>query len=159
MKTSFYIFIIISLISAFVPLQAFAAQDAFAGNTYPNVCIGTKIALGDMGGSRFPVTKKYKHLKWLGQLFTADDCGETRLNEFYTSETASYELGSTIWLKKKPTQYFRRLLKTVGYTCKEGQEKTCTYWSTDMDAVQTYKLLLLKSYSNKIKQDDCLNCG
>ena len=151
------LFIAIFSIALLLPLQAFAAQDAFLGNAYPNVCVGNPIEREEIGGTRFPVAPKYKHLNWLGQLFTADDCGEARLAEFYSGEDASYELGSTVWLKKKPNQQLRRLLKAVGYNCKEGDEKSCTYWSVNQTSV--YKLLLLKAYKSKIKQDDCVSCG
>lgn len=157
MKISTLLFIAIFIGAFMVPSQVFAAQDVFLGNVYPNVCVGAPIEREEIGGTRYPVAPKYKHLNWLGQLFTADDCGAARLAEFYSGEDASYDLGSTIWLKQKPNQYLRRLLKAIGYSCKEGNEKSCTYWS--LDKTSLYKLLLLKAYHAKIKQDDCLSCG
>lgn len=164
MKISTSLFTAIFISAFVVPLQVFAAQDASLGNAYPNVCVGASIEREEIGGTRFPVAPKYKHLNWLGQLFTADDCGAARLAEFYTGEDASYDIGSTIWLKNKPNQHLRRLLKAIGYSCKEGDEKSCTYWSTgwgsgEVNKTSVYKLLLLKAYKSKIKQDDCLNCG
>ncbi len=157
MKISTPLFIAIFISAFMLPFQVFAAQDAFLGNAYPNVCVGASIEREEIGGTRFPIAPKYKHLNWLGQLFTADDCGEARLNAFFTGENAPYGLGSTVWLKKKPDQQLRRLLKVIGYSPKEGDEKVSTYWSLDKTSV--YKLLLLKAYSSKIKQDDCVSCG
>lgn len=156
--TSFLVAVLFSFL--IFPMQVFAAKDAFLGDEYPNVCLGVAIEREEIGGTRFPIAPKYKHLNWLGQLFTADDCGEARLKEFYDGEDAAYELGSTISLKNKPSQQFRRLLKSIGYSCnKKMDEKSCTNWGVLNEDTVIYKFLLLKSYKNKIKGDDCVNCG
>ncbi|MEK7524202.1 MAG: hypothetical protein AAB588_04205 [Patescibacteria group bacterium] len=153
-------FVIFFGILAIFPLQVFAVADAFEGSAYPNVCVGAPIEREEIGGTRFPVAPKYKHLNWLGQLFTADDCGEERLGEFFGSEDETYPLGSILRLKKsaKNDKQLRRTLKILGFSCNEGNEKGCLYWNFS-DSLPVYKILLLKPYAKKMQQDDCVHCG
>lgn len=109
-------FVIFFGILAIFPLQVFAVADAFEGSAYPNVCVGAPIEREEIGGTRFPVAPKYKHLNWLGQLFTADDCGEERLGNFLEAKTRPIHWDPFCALKKAPkmTSSFAVHLKFLG---------------------------------------------
>lgn len=137
-----------------IPLQALAVADAFAPTEVTNVCMPNHVSRGDVGGYRYPIAPKYKKLYWLGQIFTADDCGEMTFGERFGGEDSIYTAGSTITLKRRPTTIVRRILKVIGY-----EEATASNTYSLSGEVQYYKLLLLKPYYSTIKSDDCVNCG
>lgn len=150
--------LVILAIALFPASAVFAAADAFQGDAYPNVCAAVTIEREEIGGTRFPIHPQYKHLPWLGQVFTADRCGETRLGERYFGDDGTYTHGSTIWLKRAPTKYLRRLLWTVGYELISVDPDGVETWRLEGE-VPVYKLLLLKPYASKMEQDDCVHCG
>ena len=120
-------------------------------------CSGGRIT-DESGGGSYPISSKYKSTHWLGQIFTADDCGNARLQTLFGGEDGIYSDGSTIWLKSKPTTALRRVLQVIGYTCAAGAAGQCTEWSTNGN-LSILKILLLKPYYKSFKQDDCVNCG
>lgn len=139
-----------------LPLQASAVADAYVPKEVPNVCAASKISRGDIGGYRYPVAPKYKKLPWLGQIFTADNCGEMVFGERFDGEDSMYQWGSAITLRRRPNTNLRRILKVIGY--EEITTSSNSYYSLSGE-VQYYKLLLLKPYYSTIKTDDCVDCG
>lgn len=112
-----------------------------------------------IGGYYYPVNSKYGELKWLGQLFTADDCGGERIKGLMMVDGDNYTFGSAIWLKDNPSISLINTLKSIGFVCEEStNEDTCKKWILDKVA-KTKELLKLKPYYNQLLNDDCRICG
>ena len=113
----------------------------------------------DAGAVVYPIDEKYGDLNYLGQLFTAADCGEERLAEF-TGGNETYGLGSTIWLNTVPSEGFLEVLLATGYECNENTDSsaTCSTWRLDGE-VPVVTILTLEGFVGEIKMDDCVNCG
>ena len=112
-----------------------------------------------IGGEYYPVDPKYGNLNWLGQLFTADDCGGERVKELMMVNGDNYTFGSAIWLKDNPSQSLINILKSIGYTCGETtNENICKKWELN-ETVKVKDLLKLKPYYEEFQSDDCRNCG
>ena len=114
----------------------------------------------DMGSAIFPIAEKYKNINFLGQLFTAYDCGEKRMNEFFSIKEKKYILGSTLWLSTNPPEKLVNTFKQIGYVCVEDKsvESSCKKWRLN-DEVDIDKIIKLKEFIKYIELDDCVNCG
>lgn len=110
----------------------------------------------DMGMDMYPVDSKYEHLRFLGQFFTAYNCGIDRVNEIYGD---NYTLGSTLILKSNPSQSLINALNYIGFVCAtENYNEDCLNWEL-WDVVTIYDLMKLEPYYKNLKGDDCLRCG
>lgn len=120
----------------------------------PFFCTQTP-ALMESGRLIYPINPKYEKLRFLGQLFTAADCGEERLQKIPGVEGGKYTFGSTIWFKYKLPLYTIRLFKDIGFEC---TSEDCKEWELKK-SVEVKDLLKLKPYYYYIEVDDCVNCG
>ena len=110
----------------------------------------------EMGSVMYPIDPRYAQLGFLGQLFTAADCGSSRLQETFGGENASYSLGSAIWLKDQTSPSLTSLLQSIGFAC--SPDEGCKKWEL-YKTVKIKELLKLEPYTSSFKQDDCRNCG
>ena len=107
-------------------------------------------------GSPYPIDPKYKKLTYLGQIFTANDCGDERLKEVAGGE--DYTLGSSITIKGYPGAEFKKTLLEIGYTCDGGDERVCQKW-TLKNTVKAKDLTKLWRYHPSIDTDNCIKCS
>ena len=113
----------------------------------------------EIGRDVYPIADKYKQLQFLGQLFTASDCGTERLNKIFGVRDGQYTQGATITLKAPPSAQFLATLKAVGFICSEKKtESQCSQWQLEK-SINVQEILKLKPFADKIKQDDCYICG
>lgn len=113
----------------------------------------------DIGSFYFPVENKYSGLKGLGQLFQANDCGGTRINEVFGVESGNYTLGSVIEPKDIYNSELHNVLKSLGFECSTNNpEGMCTEWKLSK-TVKANDLLKLKPFVNQFTELDCVNCG
>lgn len=109
------------------------------------------------GRKQYPISVKYDHLPWLGQLFTADECGSERLEE--VAKGGYYSRGSKLWLKSAPSKGLLDALTVVGFHCEgESEDAACVVWRLDTPVLVS-KILKLKPFAQEIETDDCVNCG
>jgi hypothetical protein len=120
-----------------------------------NVCTapGTPREIGD---TVYPVAPAYAQLPWLGQIFTASDCGAGRLQAVAGGGNGSYVLGSTVTLKAPASPELEAVLTSIGFSCDAA--KGCLQWEL-LQTVQVKALLKLKPYARFFTGDDCRNCG
>ena len=111
----------------------------------------------DIGRDVFPIAESYKDLPFLGQIFTADDCGPARLNDVVGGPDAAYKLGSALWLKKPASPGLVEVLQSIGFVCGSSEEGCLKMELTQTVSVK--ELLKLKPFASEFKQDDCRNCG
>jgi hypothetical protein len=102
------------------------------------------------------VFPKYEKLPFLGQIFTADDCGMQRFRQLFRDPDATYKEGSHLTLAPNAPEAVRTLLRSIGFTCDSGTP--CTDW-TLKKWVRMGDLLKLKPYARYMTGDDCVNCG
>ncbi|MDF1497730.1 MAG: hypothetical protein P1P90_06815 [Patescibacteria group bacterium] len=122
------------------------------------VCVAEPIQT-DIGRAVYPIYPKYADLDFLGQIFTASDCGMDRVNEVFGVEDGEYTLGSYIWLKDKPSKDLVNTFIDIGYKCDEEKpDEDCLEWEL-LEAVSVDELMRLEPFYNSIKQDDCRYCG
>lgn len=112
----------------------------------------------EIGGVVYPIDPKYGNLDELGQLFTANDCGESRLKEV-TADRTDYDLGLTLVLKANPTDNLISLLRAIGFSCANNLPAlTCKEWKLTKN-VKVDELLKLQPFHKLFLRDDCINCG
>jgi len=108
----------------------------------------------DIGGYEFPVNPRYQHMPHLGQLFTAYECGEDRLEQVSESINIS-NIGSRLVLKEAHyDDYLAGLLNDLGFNA-SGDSKE---WTLD-EAVDLEDLMELRHYAEQISFGDCVHCG
>ena len=117
--------------------------------------VGTAI-----GSDVYPIDSKYKSIHFLGQLFTAANCGEERLSKIWGVDGEDYTLGSAIWLIDNPSSSLVDTLKSIGYQCADKiSDDSCKEWELE-EIVKINDLLKLEPYYKNFKQDDCRRgCG
>jgi len=132
---------------------------------FTGVCeVGEKVAdhcskqptFTDAGSPVYPTKPEYADLGYMGQLFTASECDEERMENIFGVENSVYTLGSTLTLKVAPSSALRSVLLDVGYAC---AEKPCTEWVNRDESIGVDELLELKPYVDQIQSSDCIHCG
>lgn len=124
----------------------------------PNVCTMEPTST-EIGRDQYPIDAKYKDIKFLGQLFTAYNCGASRLGKIFGVTGDSYTLGSTIWLENSPSQPLIDTFKSVGFACGEKtSDADCKKWRLTT-SVKVEDLMKLEPYYKNFRSDDCINCG
>lgn len=112
----------------------------------------------EIGADVYPIEDKYKHLGFLGQIFTAAKCGEKRLLETNDGKE-DYDQGVSITLKKSPSQFFLYTLNHMGFSCVSGASQgNCQRWHLKK-GVKINELLKLEPFAEDIQADDCVICG
>lgn len=113
----------------------------------------------DIGRDVYPIDPKYDGLGFLGQLFTAYNCGQARVSKIFGVDGNNYTLGSAIWLKSNPSQSLISTFKSIGFKCGEDvSDVSCKKWEL-WDSVKVDDLIKLEPYSENFEADDCRNCG
>lgn len=127
-------------------------------NTASSLCTAPP-TITDIGSDVYPIDPKYRGVEFLGQLFTAYNCGQARLSKIFGVEGNNYTLGSAIWLKTNPSQSLINAFKSIGFKCAEGNsEISCKEWGL-WDTIKVDDLMTLEPYHENFKTDDCRNCG
>lgn len=133
--------------------------DKIYPNPFTDYCSQAPTSL-EIGRDEYPISPAYKHLAFLGQLFTASECGTERLSKIWGVKDGNYTNGIYITLKADPDSQFQVFLKNLGFSCAEmapvGQ---CREWMTQQQDIPLDTLLPLKDYADRIKSDDCIFCG
>jgi S-layer homology domain/PsbP-like protein len=123
----------------------------------PPECVADPVT-DESGHTVYPIAKTYENVKFLGQLFTAADCGPDRLGKIYGVKGDEYQLGSSLLLSKDPSADLVADLKAVGYACHDtNPETSCRQWEL-AQTVKTESLLGLKTFMDYFKSDACFNC-
>ena len=129
-------------------------------NQQETLCTDESVGAG-IGSDVYPIDSKYKNIHFLGQLFTAANCGQERLNQIWGVSGENYILGSAIWLIDNPSSSLIDTLKSIGYQCvdKSSNHSSCKMWELE-EIVKVNDLLKLEPYYENFRQDDCRrNCG
>lgn len=128
--------------------------------SYANSALCTDApTLTDIGRDVYPIDPKYAGLGFLGQLFTAYNCGSTRVSKIFGVDGDNYTVGSTIWLKNNPSQSLISTFKSIGFKCnEEASDASCKEWEL-RGSVKVDELMKLEPYHESFKADDCINCG
>lgn len=146
------------LIAGSTQAPARAIPNAPAATAPSALCAAPPIS-SDSGRYTYPSDPKYAHLGFLGQLFTAASCGNERVKKIFGVTDGQYTLGSTIWLKDKPTATLVTTLTRIGFSCDDGAAPSaCKKWKLDATVPAT-ALLELEPFAASFSQDDCRNCG
>lgn len=113
----------------------------------------------DIGRDVYPIDPKYDHLPFLGQIFTAYDCGSDRVNQLFGMDNGNYTLGSYIELQLPDATDtdIDSVLEDIGYVCMGGYTY-CDVWQLE-GSVDVDDLIKLKGYAEVIYGEDCVNCG
>lgn len=110
------------------------------------------------GYTSYPVSDVYSHLPYLGQLFTAEECGEERLAKMYGIEDGNYILGINLSTKGAPSAELLNLLQEMEFQCPQGVGiQLCTTWILN-SPVELKDILKLKPYHQEISRDSCMEC-
>jgi len=111
------------------------------------------------GKIQLPVDSKYAGLDVLGQIFTAHNCGGTRVNSVTGVSGAYYTLGLGINLTYAPLGDFLLLLQEKGFKCAEtGRDANCKKWKVDR-LIELADIYELEPYADEIDSDTCLHCN
>jgi hypothetical protein len=113
-----------------------------------------------IGRELYPTDPKYAtDLNYLGELFTAAECGTARLEKIFGVNDNQYSLGSSLRIATEPSPELIDILQSIGYFC---TIKTSPYACTEWELLQPAPLediLKLKPYYKELLRDDCLGCG
>lgn len=136
-----------------------AQRDAGKNNTARTWCADgpTKTDSGDV----YPIHPQYAGLTFLGQLFTADDCGAKRFNAIFTSHDTQYTLASavTLFSDAAPDEKLKTVFSSIGYACaEENPGDACQTWTLEK-TIAIGTLLALKPHYTLFESDTCTNCG
>ncbi|MBD3330668.1 hypothetical protein GF354_04020 [Candidatus Peregrinibacteria bacterium] len=113
----------------------------------------------DIGSTIYPIDSKYSNLNFLGQLFTAYECGADRVGQLFGVNGDSYTLGSSISLLDYPSQNLIDAFDTIGFTCHdENINENCKSWQL-WETVNVDDMMMLEPYYQEFAGDDCTTCG
>ncbi len=112
----------------------------------------------DIGRLIFPVSEKYKY-SFLGELYTAIDCGGERVEQIFGVEGKFYTLGANMQLHHSPSKEFKDVLEQIGFICADRNDVECTHWRLEDSSVSIEDIIKLKPFSNEIQSVDCIHCG
>ncbi|MCK4635301.1 MAG: hypothetical protein KAT32_00395 [Candidatus Moranbacteria bacterium] len=114
----------------------------------------------EIGSDIYPIDEKYKNIQFLGQIFTAYDCGEDRINKIFGVNDGVYAMGSTIWLREDPTDSLIKVFKELNFSCGEEKiyENNCKKWQLE-EYIKVDEIMKLEPYYESFEADDCIHCG
>ncbi len=121
-------------------------------------CADKPIPASD-GSMQYPIRTEFKHLGYLGELLTAEECTEKRLAEVSGGgKTARSGQFPSLKLAAQPTPIFRRYLEQAGFSCQMNVEAdACREWG-NFNTVSIGTLLGLRPYAHVIASFSCPNC-
>lgn len=141
------------------PSQTFetlTSAQAQSASSDPSVCTAPPEIMAS-GKPRYPVAERYRTIAYLGQFFTAADCGSTRLTQMVGATDTVYPMGSYLHLKQEASPDFKKVLMAVGYRCASAQAP-CTEWKL-AKTVTIAELLKIRPFAGQIASDNCVFCG
>ncbi|MEX0916581.1 MAG: hypothetical protein WDZ44_00540, partial [Candidatus Spechtbacterales bacterium] len=111
----------------------------------------------EIGGFQYPIQDEYRHLQFMGQLFTASECGEERFtavaeNFTYPNKEELYTRGINLTLVDSTPQEVIEVLGEKGFEC---TELSCRLESS----IDIRALLDLKEFAEYFQREDCIHCG
>ena len=120
--------------------------------------------ISDMGREIYPTNiDKYGNIGYLGELFTADDCGPSRVSLLFGVTGNTYTIKPDLGLKNKPSTKLLKVLQGVGFvpgdTCKNIDIENCQHWTLFNGQIPLTEILKLKPFANEIESSGCTNCG
>lgn len=147
--------IVIVIISFFIYKKNYSALINDKDGFMP--CADSPVNMKD-GRYVYPINPEYRDLEFLGQIFTAHDCGPERVKKIFGVEGDNYRLGLTVWLKNNPPSDLIKIFDDLGLKCidKKTGDK-CRIWQTDQN-LKVDDLMRLAPYYGIFKMDDCVNC-
>ncbi len=104
-----------------------------------------------------PVAQRFSHLKTVGALLTAHQCGTSRLDALFGGEEAMYIAASRVVLSADATDADREVLERIGYRCEDGRAPCVRY--TLRRPVPVAELLRVSDIATRIEQEDCIECA
>jgi hypothetical protein len=115
------------------------------------------------GKSTYPINiEKYGSIGYLGELFTAFDCGQDRMAKIQGVKDGQYTIWPDIGLYDNPDPRLLNTLKEIGFhpagNCSAVQEPECKHWSLKKN-VPISEILKLIPFSGRIVSSGCLNCN
>jgi cell division protein FtsL len=119
--------------------------------------------ISENGRSSYPINiEKYGSIGYLGELFTAYDCGPERLAIISGVKDGQYTIWPDIVLHEAPSMDLLALLKGMGFmpagNCAGVSEQECKHWSIK-ESVPIAEIIKLIPYAGQIISSGCLNCG
>lgn len=113
-----------------------------------------------IGREIFPKKQEYAHLSFLGELFTASECGSERAQKLFGVSDGKYTLKPDIALNADASNELQELLDDIGFECQQTDAEIgkCWHWTLG-EIVPVSEILKLKPYASEIKSDGCINCG
>ncbi len=104
-----------------------------------------------------PVTATYAHLKTLGALLTAGDCGTQRVYDLFGGEDAMFIASSRVTLAADATPAARTALTDIGYACETSAVTPCRFYILRRP-VPVSELMKLRAIAAQIQVEDCISC-
>ena len=125
-----------------------------------NVLCTSEPEVNGIGRDVLPIAPEYAHLEFLGQLFTASECGDDRLTQVEGVKDGLYSMGVRFNLKADPSTELATLLEDLDFSCaQEASAESCREWTREDRAISISDLLQLKAYADQFSSDDCVSCG
>lgn len=132
-----------------------------AGKLETEIACMAEPTTNDIGRKVYPIHPKYYGLGFLGQLFTAEGCGQSRVGDLFGVDGENYTLGSSIYLFSdvNPSADLLDIFLSIGFKCADDSlDETCRVWRL-LDVAKIENLLKLEPFHTQFRQDDCVNCG
>lgn len=126
-----------------------------------NVLCTKKSEVTASGREEYPIATQYAQLYFLGQLFTAAECGSERLSKISGVQNNTYTQGARVSMKNGLTSSAAlQAFLNAGFVCSQPgiDEFHCSAWVLNKD-VEINKLLPLKAFVSEFSSDDCIKCG
>lgn len=114
----------------------------------------------DIGYYVLPVNPKYGNLNWLGQIFTAYDCGPERVDAIFGVDEGMFGIGLGVMLKNDPDRQLINVFNLLGFYCADNNNSVekCRRWEIE-NSIKIDDLMKLEPYYNSFQWDDCIMCG
>jgi hypothetical protein len=137
-------------------LDTLTYEQMMGEETDTNPCTAPPAAR-PIGDTVNPIAPEYERLEWLGPIFTASDCGKSRLKALYGDLSGTTTI--RLVLRKAPSWELYNALYAIGFAPTSGTATAeSKEWSTTRPT--TYRELLeLLPYADEMSGDDCISCG
>lgn len=138
--------------------KTIAEKNTVIENSNSSLCTDEPMGT-DIGRDIYPIDPKYKNTQFLGQIFTAYECGEERMSKIDGVKGNTYILGSSVRLKNNPSPSLIATFTSLGFKCDpQMPDSTCTRWETKK-VLKIEDIMKLEPFYQNFENDDCVNCG
>lgn len=138
--------------------QNIEGENDISNKSVVDVCTAEPVT-NDIGRKVYPIKSDYQHLSYLGELFTAADCGEARINQLSSVKKGNYTVGSSFTIDFYPAPELANAFWEIGFRCADAVDlSSCKKWELNK-VVPVKDLLKLQPYYREIESDDCVMCG